>query len=118
MKQPTLASANPYGPAAACAGEFSCHPAVLILASACLLGALAQPANASPPASTQPQADLVLPHPAILEANNVQINVNALEQSGATVTVTYPGIAAGHTVGLRWVSDKQKWDSEIKTVGV
>ena len=117
MKQSTLASANPYAPPAACAGELSRRPAGLILASACLLGALAQPANASPPASTQPQADLVLPHPAILEANNVQINVNALEQSGATVTVTYPGIAAGHTVGLRWVSDKQKWDSEIKTVG-
>lgn len=86
----------------------------LLMAVACLASAVAFTVDAAQQAPKL--TTLVVPHPVVLEANSVVIDPNSLSAEGITVVVNYPGIARGQTVGLRWASTQQTWNSEIVTV--
>ncbi|MCD5976017.1 hypothetical protein ALP94_00162 [Pseudomonas savastanoi pv. glycinea] len=56
----------------------------------------------------------ILPSPVVLEAQNGTIQLSTLGDS-ATVSVTYPGMAAGQSVGVRW-SGKVTYNTPIQVV--
>ncbi|MCD5976016.1 hypothetical protein [Pseudomonas quasicaspiana] len=59
---------------------------------------------------------LVLPDPTVAEAPNKTIDLNTLG-THATVKVTYPAVATGHTVSVWWTG-KNTYKSPVQTVGV
>ncbi|UXZ97771.1 hypothetical protein K3169_07775 [Pseudomonas phytophila] len=58
---------------------------------------------------------LVLPDPTVTEAPNKTIDLNTLG-ANATVNVTYPAVATGHTVSVWWTG-KNTYKSPVQTVG-
>lgn len=58
---------------------------------------------------------LVLPDPTVTEAPNKTIDLNTLG-ANATVNVTYPAVATGHTVSVWWTG-KNTYRSPVQTVG-
>lgn len=55
--------------------------------------------------------------PKVLEAINGELDVSALNGADATVQLTYPEIADGHTVGMRWTGIPPAFDVAHQTVG-
>lgn len=56
------------------------------------------------------------PPPDVIEAPNGELALQTLGSADATVVATYPEIADGHTVGLRWKSDIQQYDATVQPV--
>lgn len=56
------------------------------------------------------------PPPTVVEAKDGELDLRTLGDADATVEVTYPEIADGHTVGLYWTSDIQQYRAPVQTV--
>lgn len=56
------------------------------------------------------------PPPVLAEAVNDELDLQTLGAADATIEVTYPEIADGHTMGLYWTSAVQQYRAPVHTV--
>jgi hypothetical protein len=56
------------------------------------------------------------PAPVLAEAVNDELDLQTLGAADATIEVTYPEIADGHTMGLYWTSAVQQYRAPVHTV--
>lgn len=56
------------------------------------------------------------PPPVVVEAVNNELDLRTLGNADATVELTYPEIANGHTAGLYWTSPIQQYRAKVQTV--
>ncbi len=56
------------------------------------------------------------PAPVLAEAVNGELDLRTLGAADATIQVTYPEIANGHTMGLYWTSGVQQYRAPVQTV--
>jgi hypothetical protein len=66
--------------------------------------------------SVSPSAIAKPPPPTVTEAPNGELDVRLLGAADATVELTYPEIANGHTAGLYWTSGIQQYRAPVQTV--
>ncbi|MDD1966876.1 hypothetical protein NPS29_16230 [Pseudomonas putida] len=56
------------------------------------------------------------PPPVVVEASNDELDLQTLGTADATVEVSYPEIADGHTAGLYWTSPAGQYRAPVQTV--
>jgi hypothetical protein len=66
--------------------------------------------------SVSPSAIAKPPPPTVMEAPNGELDLSLLGTADATVELTYPEIANGHTAGLYWTSPVQQYQAPVQTV--
>jgi hypothetical protein len=96
------------------------HLSALVLTTLISLGALSgAQADSAPAAPTLNGSVMAIgkpPPPTVTEAPNDELDLQTLGTADATVVLTYPEIANGHTAGLYWTSPVQQYRAPVQTV--
>jgi hypothetical protein len=97
----------------------SCRKLMALTLAACLFQPMAwaeSGASAISTATSVATQQLEVPAPVLKEAVNGQLDLKMLADGDAHVEMTYPAIADGDTVGMRWTG-KTVYNAKVQTVG-